>query len=180
MIRTCQQLIEQIDPVLLDIQLGGELSLLEQIEGMKNQAETSISEQQTHTIETINHLTQLVDQVRDPKTVNTDRIDALTLDVERQNKRFKGLQTKIEATQKAILQLEKEIAAVTSNRKNAITAQQLKIANTEAAIKMYHNLTGVHWEKKDLGYVLSEEIAKPIRYDSSVEATTQLWEMIDM
>lgn len=51
---------------------------------------------------------------------------------------------------------------------------------TERLVQLFHELTGVFWEDSETGYVLSEEIAKPIRYCDEPEGTEQLWEMIDM
>ena len=41
----------------------------------------------------------------------------------------------------------------------------------EQQIQLYHQLTGVFWEEDETGYVLSEEIAKPIRYEDSWDGT---------
>lgn len=93
----------------------------------------------------------------------------------------------IEEAQKSISYLETKLKEITAKaadkdelRRAALALANKENTNREELVELYHSISGVHWDQPDLGYVLSEEIAKPIRFSSCVDATNQLWEMINM
>lgn len=107
--------------------------------------------------------------------------------LQRTQKALEETQDAIQKTQQNIALLESQLRDITTKsankdelRRAALALADKENASREELVELYHSISGVHWDQPDLGYVLSEEIAKPIRFSSCVDATNQLWEMINM
>ncbi|KAH0570357.1 hypothetical protein SS50377_28335 [Spironucleus salmonicida] len=162
---------------LTDLQAGGELQVVHQILEMKRGLNSKISfEQQKKTqqikdqVATINELKGI--NIQEPTQKHAE-VSNLVNQVSDLKKEAKSLLTERNALVEQLKSLTKEVNKNTTSKQS----EQQKI---EAACQLFHQITGVFWEDQEVGYVLSEEIAKPIKYSDSQSATDQLWEMIDM
>ncbi|EFO61843.1 Hypothetical protein GLP15_2452 [Giardia lamblia P15] len=173
-------LIRQMNLQLEDMRHNGECSLLLRI--IRGQA--SLTDRVAKNQETLSVARKKAGAIL---TVSRPKLQTDPGFIQRTQKALEETQGAIQETQRNIERLEaqlKDVIAKTANkdelRRAALTLADRENAGREELVELYHSISGVHWDQPDLGYVLSEEIAKPIRFSSCVDATNQLWEMINM
>lgn len=173
-------LIRQMNLQLEDMRHNGECSLLLGI----MRAQASLADRVSKSQETLSAARKKAGAIL---TVSRPKPHADPGAIQRAQEALEETRSAIQETQKNIALLETQLKDITSKSTNkdelkraALALANRENANREELVELYHSISGVHWDQPDLGYVLSEEIAKPIRFSSCVDATNQLWEMINM
>lgn len=93
---------------------------------------------------------------------------------------YAEIQATYDETKARVLQKERELASLRKEGAERRESLSRDLAEKREIAELYHVISGLYWENEEVGYVLSEDIAKPVRYDTSLAATEQLWEMLDM
>ncbi|CAL6102050.1 Conserved_hypothetical protein [Hexamita inflata] len=160
---------------ITDISSGGELSLLKQVIEMKSQLNKDIVKRQINQQQKIQSVVNQLKQ-QQPSIEPQTKVPAAQSLIGKANELQKQVEQLRNQRNQCVEQLNKLKEQKESQGQIKLTeAQQI-----EQALALYHQLTGVFWDADETGYVLSEEIAKPIKYCDDLDGTEQLWEMIDM
>ncbi|TNJ26311.1 hypothetical protein GMRT_13346 [Giardia muris] len=169
-----------VNELVQDMERGGELSLCQQIIEMRNEINAAMTAQQGLLVDAIHRLNGITQAKRSVPHVRTGALTHLKDEYAALEKQCKEMSGKLAEAQADLDTLLANQVSLRDNVQKGLERKQAELEEGKVLIQLYHTISGVHWDRADLGYVLSEEIAKPIRFDDSVSGTAQLWEMINL